>query len=289
MSKKTVSYSQLSMFSECQYKWYLTYVKDMSRDVLNIHLVFGSAMHTVLQKYLTQMYNTTVKDADNMDVYVMLKTCLTEEFLKAKEKMNGIPPATKEELVEFYNDGVAILDFFKKHRADYFNRKGYSLVGVEVPVRKDLHNNVTFSGYLDVVIKDDISGKIKIVDFKTSTNGWRDYAKKDAVKTSQIVLYKKFYSELFDVPLDKIDVEFLILKRKLYENTDFPQKRLQKFSPASGKVTVKQTETLLNEFIETCFTKDGEFNENREYEKATNPKKCDWCDYLGKNCPGAKK
>ena len=31
--------------------------------------------------------------------------------------------------------------------------------------------------------------------------------------------------------MDKIEVEYFIVKRKLYENLDFPQKRVQKFVP----------------------------------------------------------
>jgi len=287
--KKTVSFSQLSMYSECQYKWYLNYVKDLSTDTINSHLIFGSAMHHVLQAYLKVMYEATAKQADELDLNGMLHTCMVDEFLKAKSQMGGVDPATKEEMLEFYKDGIEILAFFKKHRGDYFNRKGYSLVGVEIPLSKELNAGVQFRGYIDIVIKDDISGRLKIIDFKTSTNGWKEYAKKDTAKTSQLVLYKKFYADLFGIAIDKIDVEFLILKRKLYENCDFPQKRVQRFSPASGKVSVNQTTALLNEFVNHAFLPSGGYNETATYVKAVNPKKCDWCEHLGKNCPGVKK
>ena len=58
---------------------------------------------------------------------------------------------------------------------------------------------------MDVVIRNKISGKIVIIDLKTATRGWTDFQKKDFNKKSQLLIYKKFYSELFDVPLDKIE------------------------------------------------------------------------------------
>ena len=48
-------------------------------------------------------------------------------------------------------------------------------------------------------------------------------------KSNQLLLYKQFYSKQFNFPIDKIDVEFFIVKRKLYENMDFPQRRIQTF------------------------------------------------------------
>ena len=289
MNRKTVSFSQLSMYNECHRKWYLNYVLGLSKYEVNIHLTFGSAMHSVMQSFLKKMYTTTATEAEDMDLNSMLKDELSKEFTEAKAQMNGVNPATKEEMVEFYEDGVQILNFFKRHRGDYFNKKGYSLVGIEIPLQKDLQNNTTFKGYIDVVIKDEISNKVKIIDFKTSTNGWKDYAKKDQNKTAQILLYKKFYSDMFNIPVDKIDVEFIILKRKLYENVDFPQKRLQKFSPASGTVSIGHTVDMLNEFINACFTSTGDYNTSAIYKKTDTAKKCSWCEHLGKNCSGAGK
>ena len=47
--------------------------------------------------------------------------------------------------------------------------------------------------------------------------------KADKNKTNQLLLYKKFFSKQRDIPEDKIDIEYLILKRKLYENIQYPQ------------------------------------------------------------------
>ena len=44
---------------------------------------------------------------------------------------NGGEFCTKDEMTEFYNDGLRILEFFKRKRGDYFSKKGYELLGIE--------------------------------------------------------------------------------------------------------------------------------------------------------------
>jgi hypothetical protein len=163
------------------------------------------------------------------------------------------------------------------------------LLGIELELNFPINDNISFTGFIDVAIADELSGKIKIIDFKTSTYGWNDYAKKNESKTAQILLYKKFYSEIFNVKQDMIDVEFVILKRKLYENVDFPQKRIQRFSPASGNVSVNKSVKMLTEFVDTAFTSDGEYNTNRHYKLAETDKLCKYCEFYKKDCFGPKK
>ena len=277
MSKKTISYSQISMYHQCPHHWYLSYVKNLSSYQSNIHLIFGSGLHIVLQLYLYVVYNGTVAEADKMDLETMLLNELKKEFSEAKQK-SGVNPSTKEQLMEFYFDGVEILRWFKKHKSDYFGKKGYELIGYEIPVDVPLNENITFKGFIDIVLKDTIGNRILIKDFKTSTQGWNKYQKKDESKIQQMVLYKKMYSEKYNVDVDSIDIEYIILKRKLYENTDYPQKRVQKFSPPSGRVTMNKVMNNLNEFINNCFTKDGEYIDKQYYKNASD-KVCRFCEF----------
>ena len=277
-SKKTVSYSQISMYHQCQYKWYLTYVEKKGKSEDNIYLIFGSSIHTVLQKYLNSVYNGTVSEADSMDLEKLLFDELKLEFKKSFEK-NGTFPASKDEMSEFLQDGFEILRWFKKHRGDYFSKKGYKLLGCEIPIIINLKNNLQFIAYIDIVLQDIIGNRILIKDFKTSTRGWNEYQKKDESKIQQMVLYKKFYSEKYGIPLDNIDIEYIILKRKLNENSYYPQKRIQTFSPASGTVTTSKVINNLNLFINECFTEEGEYNFNRTYFKNANDKNCKYCEF----------
>jgi len=264
------------MYGDCPLKWKLNYVDKLRVSESNIYLIFGTAMHEVLQTYLEIMYHDSVKNADLINLEQMLRDKLIEQF-KIAEETDGKAPCTKEQIGEFFQDGCDILDFFKKKRGEYFSKRGYKLIGCEVPIEVDLKKNIKIIGYLDIVILDEISNKITIYDIKTSTMGWNKWMKKDENKTQQLLLYKQFYSKQYNHPIDKIDVEYFIVKRKLWENAMFPQKRVQKFSPASGKPSLNKVANKLNIFLNEAFTEDGD----RKDDMVATPSKksCKYCEF----------
>ena len=274
-----ISYSQLSMFSECPHRWKLNYIDKLRIFESNIHLIFGTAMHEVIQTHLEVMYNDSIKKADELDLNKMLRDKLIEQFKMAEEK-DGKPPCKKEDLYEFFQDGVDILDFYKKRKSDYFAKRGYKLIGCEVPIDFDLKNNIKMVGYLDIVILDEVLNVIKIYDIKTSTRGWNKWQKKDENKTQQLLLYKQFYSKQYNHPIDKIEVEYFIVKRKLWEEAMFPQKRVQKFVPASGKPSMNKVGKKLSTFVESAFNEDGSYTTN-VLEATPSKKVCKWCEFKG--------
>ena len=272
-----ISYSELSMFSECPERWKLNYIDKLRVFETNIFLIFGTAMHEVIQTWLEVMYNDSIKNADKLNLEQRLHDKLIEGFKKAKEE-EGKDPCTKEQLKEFFQDGIDILDFVKKRRADYFSKRGYKLIGCEVPIDVDLRKNVKMVGYLDIVILDEYHNILKIYDIKTSTQGWNKWQKKDENKTQQLLLYKQFYAKQYNHPIDKIEVEYFIVKRRLWENAMFPQKRVQKFSPASGTVSMNKVAKRLDTFLDLAFDDNGE--QITDNIIATPSKKaCKWCEF----------
>jgi len=263
---KRISYSQYSLWRKCPYQWKLQYVDGIRDYTDSIHTLFGTSMHEVLQTYLTVMYNDTVKMADALPMQKMLLHRMKYNYKKAMEKNGGEVFCEQSDLEEFYGHGLLILDFFKKRRQDYFSKKGYELKGIEIPIQHDISDNLKFIGYVDVLLYDKIRDKYRIIDIKTSTIGWNKYVKADINKTDQLLLYKQFYSKQHDIPLDKIDVEYFIIKRKLYENLDFPQKRVQKFVPANGKPSMNKMVSRFEEFLKTTYDEKG-IIKNIEYEK----------------------
>ena len=69
------------------------------------------------------------------------------------------------------------------------------------------------------------------------------------------------------------------IKRKLYENIAYPQKRIQTFSPASGKPSINKVIKRLQEFMDECFDDKGNIISN-DYEKCEKHKKCRLCKDL---------
>ena len=74
------------MYNDCPFRWKLNYVDKLSISESNIHLIFGSAMHEVLQTYLNIMYMDSVKNADVLDLNKMLRDKLIEQFKQAEEQ-----------------------------------------------------------------------------------------------------------------------------------------------------------------------------------------------------------
>ena len=275
MSK--ISYSQLSMFSECPLRWKLNYIDKLKVSEPSIHLLFGTAMHEVIQTWLEVIYHDSIKNANKLNLEQRLHDKMMEQFKLDKEAY-GKDPCTLEQLREFFQDGVDILDFVKKKRADYFNKRGYKLIGCEVPIEVDLKKNIKMIGYLDIVILDEITNTLKIYDIKTSTQGWNKWQKKDENKTQQLLLYKQFYSKQYNHPIENIEVEYFIVKRKLWEKAMFPQKRVQKFSPASGTVSMNKVAKRLDTFLDLAFDDKGErISEN--IVATPSKKSCRWCEF----------
>lgn len=278
--QKGVSYSQFSMYSQCEYQWYLAYVKKKKVFKPGIHLLFGNSLHETLQNYLEVMYNQSITAANEINLSEYLETRMIENYKKDLEDNNNEHYTTKEEIKEFIEDGIATLEWFKKNRAKYFSKKDTELVGIEIPVLQsvtDYSPNVLLQGYIDFILYHKNTDTYTIYDIKTSTRGWTEKEKKDTTKLSQILLYKHFYAKALNIDQDKIDVKFFIVKRKVYENSEFPIARIQEFVPANKTRKVKDAYNRLENFIKECFTPDAKYNTERVYKK--NLDGCKWCPY----------
>jgi hypothetical protein len=281
--QKAVSYSQYSIYKQCQHQWYLTYIKKESSFKPSIYLIYGTSMHEVIQSYLQIMYDKSGKAADDLDLNKMLEERLVANYKESIAENKNEHFSTKEELKEFLADGQATLDWFKKNRAKYFSRKTSELVGIEIPILLPILDdmpNILMNGSIDFIIYEKAVDRYTIYDIKTSTKGWSDYEKKDQTKLNQILLYKRFYSKGMNIPEDKIDVKFFIVKRKVFNSPDFPTYRVQEFIPANGKKKVEDAVKDMSSFIRECFTDKAKYRIDRVYPKNLNS--CKFCPYTNK-------
>jgi hypothetical protein len=284
-----VSFSQYSTYSNCQRMYKHQYIDKLGESSANIATIFGTAMHEVIQHYLSVFYGVSKKQANELNLDKMLLDKLREEFVKEKEKMSSGIPCTQLELEEHLGDGRRILEWFVKHVEKLYTKTGYELVGIEIPLNYEIKNGVHFIAFIDIVLREIGSGEIIIIDLKTSTRGWNKYQKSDAVKNAQILIYKKFYSDLFGIPIQKIRVEFQIMKRKLMEDAPFPQPRISKHVPANGKPSVMKAYDEFMAFIDTVFDENGDRRLDREYPKTPGKgqKNCKYCEFFERKiCDG---
>lgn len=282
---KKISYSQYSIFKECNYRWYLTYGKKIFPFTSSIDTVFGTALHETIQQYLQLLFNSSIKEATSFNYASFLKTAMMNAYLIEKEKNENKHFVSSELMEEYYNDGLEMMSYIKKNRKSLFDVNNYELVGIEIPLMTKVSNDlefIWFNGFLDIILYDKIYNKYIIIDIKTSKNGWKDYDKKNEKKIAQLLLYKKFFSIQFEIPQDQIEIKFLIIKRKKWEDSPYPIKRTQEFIPANGESKIKQAYKNMIEFVHECFEYNGDIIE-KEYLKTPgkNFSNCRFCPFAG--------
>jgi hypothetical protein len=278
--QRSVSYSQYSIYATCPHQWYLSYIENKNPYQASIHTVFGTAFHETIQKYIDVMYNESGAAADRMDLEALFTERFREvysaEYEKTKEHFSNA-----QEMRDFFDDGVAILKWIKARRNKLFTIRKVKLLGIEMPLLVGLTKNVYLKGYIDFILYDEELQKVYIYDIKTSTRGWGDREKKDDTKIAQILLYKEYFGRQFGFDVDRIEVEYFIVKRKIYENSEYAIPRVQSFKPASGKTKRRQAVESLNAFIKDCFDESGK-PQIKSYLKNIGEKSCKWCPYADK-------
>jgi hypothetical protein len=283
VKKKRVSYSQFSNWFNCPHRWYLDNVKGLKVYEDSISTCFGTAIHETIQLYITALYKEGTEIADDHDLMDIFAKTFEKQLTEKKVEIST------EQTKEYLNDGQEIIKAFSNitNRIKYFPSNKYELIGIENEIIMPVKNNVDFICFIDVVLKEKNTGKYRIIDIKTSSNGWNQYQKEDPAKYSQVLIYKAFFSKKYNVPMDMIDVEFFILKRKLFTGVAFPQSRIQTFIPVHNQKNVANILGTFSQFISECFNKDGTFIETTEsYPKipGKNKKNCKYCPHKKINC-----
>jgi hypothetical protein len=282
VKKKTISYTQFSKWFTCPRSFKLDYIDKLKQFEDNLIMSFGTAVHETMQEYLKLLYDVSEEKANELNLMNFFKTAFNAQIEKKKI------PHTAEEVNGFTEDAENILGSFRQidNRLKHFPSDKYTLVNIEHQLNLDIKNNIGIVAYLDIVLKERLTGKIRIIDIKTSTNGWNSYQKEDFTKISQLILYKALYSKQNNVPLHMIDIEFFIVKRKLYENVAYQQSHIQIFKPRSNQSDVVEVIEEVSKFINNCFTPEGEYRLDVAYPKVPGKgkKNCKFCIHKGKNC-----
>ena len=278
--QKNISYSQFSLFHDCPKRWSLHYKEGHKVFNSSIHTVFGTALHEVIQHYLDVMYEKSGAEADRINTYELFQDSLREEYKKQYKANNNQHFSSPVELRQFFDEGIEIIRDFAKNRGKHFTKRGWWLVGCEIPVQLAPDSdrpNVIYKGFLDVVMYHEPTDTFKIIDIKTSRSGWNNKAKKDELKQFQLILYKKYLSEIFNIDPKKIEIEYFIVKRQLWESKDFVIKRIQAFSPPSGKTKMKRAGIAIQNFLDGAFDYKSKYKEI-DHQPVENDK-CKWCPY----------
>jgi hypothetical protein len=275
--QRSVSYSQYSMWATCPYRWAMKYIENKEPYQASIHTVFGTAFHETLQEYLKIMYNESGAASDKMNLEELFQERFREVYSK-EYKSAGAHFSSPTEMRDFFDDARAMLTWIQKRRNKIFTIRNVRLLGIELPLLLKLSNNLYYKAFVDFAVYDLDLKKVTIYDIKTSTRGWSDAEKRDDKKTAQILLYKEYFARQYGFDVEQIEVEFFIVKRKIYEQAKYPIPRIQSFRPASGKAKRRNAVDSFQDFIKDCFDESGK-PQIKSYIKNVGESSCKWCPY----------
>ena len=148
---KSISYSQLSMYTNCPRKWALQYRDGHYTSEASIHMTFGTALHETLQHYITTIYEVSGAEADRIDLDAYFEERFRETYLKDYKSNKKVHFSDPVQMKEFYEDGLEIIKVVKKNRGGHFGKRGWYLIGCEVPIiltPLPQFNNVLYKGLI---------------------------------------------------------------------------------------------------------------------------------------------
>ena len=277
---KRVSYSQYKTWVECPYRWKLKYIDGLDSFDQSIYTIFGTSIHRVIQDWLEQDLYGGVAGACSIDLSEKFKSILIEEAAPHMKVINENGEQTflfsREELEEFYGQGLEIISYVQQNQEKLFPTKDVKLFAIEHELKADVNDHVYFIGYIDIVTHNEVTGEYFLYDLKTSTRGWNKYMKQDKTKTDQLLLYKIFFAKELGVPDYKVHIGYLIMKRQLYKSS-YPNPRVTEFAPANGPPSLKRAWSGFNNFTDLVFSDEGSYISE---QKATPSKSsCRFCSF----------
>lgn len=124
--------------------------------------------------------------------------------------------------------------------------------------------------------------QLKLLILKHLLKDWGKWQKKDEMKQNQLLLYKKFFMEQFGIPMENIEIEFVIFsrtpKQNYFNGTEVFVESFNSF--AQGRNKINKAWKLLNNFIIECFEKNGKYKD-KEYEAIPGDRgwNCTFCPF----------
>jgi len=196
--KPHISFSELATWLDCSWKHNLIYVQGIQTFDGNEHTDFGGHVHSGCESFI----KTGKMDVDP----IIEKISQTWDEKKYNDKDTWLKSATR------------ILHDVPDWMHSTF--PNWSPIGAEIPLYENLmhvgHDDVSWKGFIDAAIEfKNPKGKkiIQILDWKTTSWGWKIEKLREFKTNAQVASYKIFWSKKFDIEMKDIKAGFVLLKR----------------------------------------------------------------------------
>ena len=170
LEKMTWSFSRVTTFFKCPYKFYLIYIEKVEKRS-KFHAEYGAFIHSILEKYFKREFT----EQQCLDYYI-------ENF--EEEVISYIKDSTKEKLY------MAGIDYFTSLEWKYDD---YEILEVEEKARFKI-GKYEFIGFIDVLLRNKNTGEITILDHKT---GEFPIGKKGGILKARAEEYENYKKQLY--------------------------------------------------------------------------------------------
>ena len=242
-----ISYSELKDWTYCAFYHKLTRIDKIGGFKGNLFTAFGTAIHDVCEKKLSQ--------EDVNDEYFI------QQFEKCVDKLDDDIEIDEDLATKMMDQGKAILPEIEDALNDYFGK--YELFAAEMPLYETMSGeDYRFKGFIDAIVVTP-DKKVHIFDWKTCGWGWDARRRADKMTTYQLTLYKHFFCLKFDIDPADVETHFALLKRTSKGD------KVEFFRVTSGPKKTQNVLKLLNKALYNI--------KNKRYIK--NRLSCARCDF----------
>lgn len=194
------SYSKISCYDQCKFKWYLKYHEKNYLFSANIATDFGSLVHSIEEDIATAI------QAEMPINYIGLKNKFIIESKKIAQKYpteffsrDKSGRTYQEKMYLYLESAIYRLEQFTKQHPEL------KIIGIEQKFEYDYDGAHSFNGSIDRAFQNITTGEILIQDIKT----WAVPAQNSDLKAPlQFAVYMMAAENLWGVPFDKIKCEY---------------------------------------------------------------------------------
>mgnify|MGYP003626823700 CR=1 FL=1 len=258
--KPHVSYSEIKIWKECTWKHKKMYIDKIQTWEDNPYAEFGTIIHDTIENYLkTGEMNTgeiEQKLRAKWDEYGFEDPDYIKKMHIQRAKFDL--KYRHEKFSSWVKSAFSILESIPNFMKDNFG--DWTYISAEEQLYESIAGQeLKFKGFIDAIIKSNINGKEKywIIDWKTTgPRGWYADKRRDFLTQAQIGLYKKYWSQRENIPMNQIGCGYALLKR----NTK-PEKCAWFMQVSVGPTFVAKADKLVDSMVRTV--NKGLFLKNR--------------------------
>lgn len=257
------SASALNAYAECQRKWFYRYVCAAVEDPGSAASAYGTAFHLALERFHEHHQRPHLSSMQAM------QEDLEREIEGAfAESHDGFP--TKVEFEIQLRRARRTAQRYLTWLVAEAQRSPFTVIGRELSAELDLEG-FAFIGFIDRLDRDDGTGNVSVVDYKTGTIATSAAEYRDLVRDYEDFQLPFYYWARRNAGDRVTRLVLLPLKDALLD--------VRPVSVEVGEsITIAELERARRRMIEICTMLTSD--EPRSFEVATDPDACTFCAYV---------